>query len=196
MDPVPYAGPSVTYLDPDGDLRLEVGPERTAFMVDSRALARASLVWKRMLFGGFAESRPANGPWVVSFPEDEPQALRLLLAIIHADFSTFKTPSSLDELFSLTVTTNKYDISHVLKPWALDWAMKSRTFPLSGNTTLEACVLKIWISWELGRPDMFKEYVQELLLVVKVNEDGTLVDESGKPLEQNEFISSIGILGM
>ncbi|KAI0477142.1 hypothetical protein GGR56DRAFT_691413 [Xylariaceae sp. FL0804] len=84
------------------------------FVVCSRALARASPVWKRMLYGGFAESqrRPASldssssssfdatttttttttsgggggGHWTVELPEDDAGAMATLLHIVHGRF--------------------------------------------------------------------------------------------------------------
>ncbi|OIW30032.1 hypothetical protein CONLIGDRAFT_632143 [Coniochaeta ligniaria NRRL 30616] len=53
--------PDLIIFEEDGDLRLEVGPERMPMIVCPKALARASPVFKRILFGGFAESKPADG---------------------------------------------------------------------------------------------------------------------------------------
>ncbi|KAK7991505.1 nuclear pore protein-like protein [Apiospora saccharicola] len=52
------------------------------FWVSSRTLARASSVWKMMLFGGFAESKPKEGDWIVSLPDDSSEAMSTLLGIV------------------------------------------------------------------------------------------------------------------
>ncbi|KAK8054146.1 hypothetical protein PG996_013447 [Apiospora saccharicola] len=52
------------------------------FQVSSRTLTRASSVWKKMLFGGFAESKPKEGDWIVSLPDDSPEAMSTLLGTV------------------------------------------------------------------------------------------------------------------
>ncbi len=92
---VPIELPTI-YLDTDGDLRLRVGSETgdgvQDFVVCSRTMGRSSPVWKAMLFGGFKESRPTEGEWVVPLPEEQPKALLAVLNIIHGIFT--KVPNS------------------------------------------------------------------------------------------------------
>jgi hypothetical protein len=64
-------GPPTIYLDSDGDLRLRVtavtaeDDHTQDFVVCSRALMRLSPVFKALLAGGFQESRPTEGEWIV-----------------------------------------------------------------------------------------------------------------------------------
>src|SRR5437762_370623 len=68
--------PPTIYLDANGDLRLRATTETAGytqdFVVCSRALTRLSPVWGAMLSSGFQESRPAEGEWIVSLPDDDP----------------------------------------------------------------------------------------------------------------------------
>ncbi|TQN67645.1 hypothetical protein CSHISOI_07845, partial [Colletotrichum shisoi] len=81
-------------LDPNGDLFLHVGDEveekPRSYLVCSKALARASPVFAKMLYGSFAERRrPSPGGahvdrrWTVDLPEDRQQPLELLLDVAH-----------------------------------------------------------------------------------------------------------------
>ncbi|KAK4224362.1 hypothetical protein QBC38DRAFT_485672 [Podospora fimiseda] len=68
-------------MDPDGDLILSVGSDgqKREFQVDAATLRRISPVYKIMLFGKWAESKPADGrEWVVALPEDEPSGRHVL----------------------------------------------------------------------------------------------------------------------
>ncbi|KAJ0372195.1 hypothetical protein COL26b_009237 [Colletotrichum chrysophilum] len=83
-------------LDSKGDLYLVVGSDIRAgdpstFLVCSKALARASPVFDKMLFGPFAESRPStesskqDSVWIVHLPGDEPAHFEVVLNILHCN---------------------------------------------------------------------------------------------------------------
>jgi hypothetical protein len=151
-----------TYFDRDGDLRLEVGPDNIECVVCPRALSRASPVFKNMLYGGFKESKPSKGEWVVKLPEDDPQALFLVLHIVHGQYD--KVPKTLPEqkLYAVTVLTDKYDLTSSLRPWATHWLehLKGTT----RDTGLDTVAWRIWIAWELGDANLFKAQAESLLL--------------------------------
>jgi hypothetical protein len=73
-------------IEERGDLTLVVGSHPggvTEYLVCSRTLARASRVFRTMLYGGFLESKPATGDWRVHFPMDDPEGFGLLLTYLH-----------------------------------------------------------------------------------------------------------------
>jgi hypothetical protein len=51
-----------------------------------------------MLFGPWAESKPAHGDWIVELPEDEPRFLETQLFIVHGRFHS--VPSACEMSFS------------------------------------------------------------------------------------------------
>ncbi|KAI0023508.1 hypothetical protein F4780DRAFT_728416 [Xylariomycetidae sp. FL0641] len=136
--------------DTDGDLIVIAGREiirpqnkPLTFRVCSRSMARSSPVWKALLFGGYAESRPLDGrPWIVEFPEDNAQAMHVVLSIIHGRFNqVYEVPAKewaaigrnwryfdpdlsldLQGLYEITILTEKYDLSSYLRPWARQWS--------------------------------------------------------------------------
>ena len=110
-------------FDRDGDLTLEIGPHRAQYRVCSRALSRASPVFKAMLYGQFTEAsaKQLDGLWSVVLPEDDPDTMRILLNITHGYFDEIPSPLAEEELLKATLLTHKYDMTGIFRPWALDW---------------------------------------------------------------------------
>jgi hypothetical protein len=74
---------TTTKIDDIGDLTLIVGPDKDRFQVSSIALRHASLVWRAMLAGPFQEASATE----ITFEEDDPEALKVLLLLAHLQFS-------------------------------------------------------------------------------------------------------------
>jgi hypothetical protein len=78
-----------TALDEDGDLQLEIisgGDKCGSLLVSSKALSMTSSVFRHMLFGGFAESKPAHGEWKATVHDDD---IHCVLNIIHLTSISF-----------------------------------------------------------------------------------------------------------
>ena len=109
---------STVHVDPSGNLTLIVGPEdnQKTFTVSSAAMCLASPVWRAMLDpkGHFLEAHSSDRK--VSFPDDNPEALLLLLNVIHLQF--LKVPQTLptEELYEVAVLCDKYDTVTVVRP--------------------------------------------------------------------------------
>ncbi|KAK0667808.1 hypothetical protein QBC41DRAFT_323229 [Cercophora samala] len=162
-------------LDDDGDLLLAVGTasEQTTFKVDASALRRASPVWKAMLFGPWAESKPMDGSkWVVELPEDDVQALTVMLGIIHNVYELVPGPDKMtvDLLWNILVLCDKYDMARVLKPWVPSWSQHIKS--LKEPDTNEKMM---FIAWELGDQCWFESLFGSLVLGACVNGKGHLV---------------------
>lgn len=106
--------------DKDGDLVLWVGKELPSptkeYLVCSSAMRRASPVWKKMLFGGFRESKPAEGDWVVALPDDDPDTLRILLDVIHANFAGSYLQLDVVGIYNHVILMDKYDMLRFMQP--------------------------------------------------------------------------------
>ena len=120
-----------------------------------------------MLYGGFAEAEKVNPDWTILLPEDNPVAMETLLQIVHGRFDTFDTRSfddvaGLSALYQITVITDKYDLTHLLRPWAekLVRGLKPLmdSLPITVPTFREA----LWISWELGSSNPLESGIQRL----------------------------------
>lgn len=197
-DATPAEARPLIHFDVDGDLRLDVGEDENVqrFIVCSRTLSRASKVFKAMLYGNFVESKPSSKEheWVVALPEDDPASLATVLYAIHNKFSKVPDSVTQGELFNITVLTDKYDMTEVLRPWAKAWAepLASSSRPL-GQKGDEAL---LWIAWELGHIDLFRRTLGNLQETCTLDQQNKVVDTHGTRLEDNDHIKSLGILGL
>lgn len=190
--------PPRCYIDLEGDLCLVVGSLGAEFVVCSKTMARSSPFWKKMLYGDFAEgkksqSRGGKGEWVVKLPEDNSIAMEIILNIIHGRFD--RIPGYEDfvyttHFYNLCVLTDKYDMTHILRPWARGWSRSthSQCDKLGQSLRSRFCHERLWISWELGDRDTFEGMAQTLLL-----------NSSNSPGNTLHYVGSLeppGIYGM
>ncbi|OLN88258.1 hypothetical protein CCHL11_00241 [Colletotrichum chlorophyti] len=161
------------YLDEKGDLRLRVGAEVDEhpqdFVVCSRALGRSSPVLKTMLFGGFAESRPAEngGEWIVDLPEDATEAMEIVLNIVHGRFNLVPEKLTLMRLYDVLTITEKYDMTVIARPWARSWMQTVK------HQTDDAHLL--CIAWELGDAEIFETMFKKITYESSIDLKGRLV---------------------
>ncbi|RYP37003.1 hypothetical protein DL767_003158 [Monosporascus sp. MG133] len=179
--------PEIIAIDADGDLHLTVGQHQhrraVTYVVCSKALSRSSPVFKRLLYGGFAESKKpeAGGQWTVCLPEDEPAPMKIILNIAHGRFDQVPIKwDTVKDLYLLTVLTDKYDLTHLLRPWAQGWMRAIRTtydeekegkwsYPPS-----EIAPQCLWIAWELGGEDSAELLVNDIAYGSRLNASGRL----------------------
>jgi hypothetical protein len=187
------------YLDADGDLRLglraatEDGQIRD-FVVCSRTLARTSPVWKAMLFGGFKESRPTEGEWIISLSNDDSEALLTLLNIIHGKFGMVPDTPRLEELYRILCVANKYDMTEAVRPWADNWV--KLTEELQKEKAGGDPAMLTFVAWELGNQELFAKMVIKLRSECSIDADGRLTTPNGQCLEDYDHIGPIDLLGM
>lgn len=188
-------------FDPDGDLRLEVGAkinpeEQLECIVCSKTLSRATSVFKNMLYGPFRESRASSSAalstqnWVVELPEDNPQAMKILLGSMHSQYEHVPTALSLTELYQVLLVCDKYDTIRMIRPWAQLWFLPHT--PLAKSTGNE---ILMWIAWELGSENVFREVAARLCLECEVDPEGHLLDSQGNLLQMYECPWPSSILG-
>lgn len=150
------------------------------YVVCSRALCRSSLFFKRLLCGNFAESkRPEdNSQWTVHLPDDDLYAMELILHIAHGIFSQVPLERDLSTVsfYQLTITTDKYDLTHLLRPFARGWikAQWELNQQQWTPTTREDCRL-LWGAWELGDKDVFWTMIDLISARSSLDTQGQLV---------------------
>lgn len=167
-------------MDHDGDLCLEVGFVSAEFVVDSKLLARASPVWKKLLDEEFdkgkqkaeeeeQEAQEGKPGRVLKLPDDNHAAMEIFLNIIHGRFDQV---SGYEEfvycvyLYSLCVLTDKYGMTRILRPWAKGWSrtVHANCDKLGDSLRTKFCHERLWIAWELGDHATFEKLAETLLL--------------------------------
>ncbi|KAI1635850.1 hypothetical protein F4809DRAFT_642080 [Biscogniauxia mediterranea] len=213
-------------IDEDGDLTLQVGECQCsrigekmqgghkkelsygAFTVCSKALSRASPVMKKMLYGGFSESKNSgNHPWTIRLPGDNPKALEVILNIIHLRFDQVSSSvTTFDDIYDITVLTDKYDLTRVIRPWVGEWrniTMEGKLPQLASQTIERYFEKRLWIALELGNLNDFYNFIAFMSFRSCINSDGMLehrdlwalnsykrLHDFPEPLEVYETISS------
>ncbi|KAI0836447.1 hypothetical protein F5Y06DRAFT_305218 [Hypoxylon sp. FL0890] len=208
--------PRQVVIDPDGELSLTVGrQERVTFVVCPKTLARASPFFKRLLYGGFAESirpdRNIEKEWNPELPEDSPEAMEIFLNIVHSRFdkipifvnpilwNSTTTILSYRTLYQLTVLTDKYDLTRILRPWVQNWVKDMHT----NLTFVNLCSLykkprfielHSWIAWELGDKTTFSNAADYFILHSITDQEGGLRLDGADSMRL--FSSSLELTGL
>jgi hypothetical protein len=168
------SGKSIVF-DKRGDLVLEIGEEKTQCLVCSRSVARASPVFDTMLFGGFSESKPASGQWLVRLPDDGIGSFEVFLNIIHGYLDKvpdkFQRYVELVELYHIVRTADKYDLTHLLRPWAQPWLRFLRRRWGSGMSFSHEVM---WVAWVLGDERLLVSQLD--VAVLRMTSEGNLWD--------------------
>ncbi|KAI1310162.1 hypothetical protein F5Y03DRAFT_403751 [Xylaria venustula] len=161
-------------LDPKGDLRLNVGTvDAKSFTVCSKSLARASPFWDKLLYGVFKEGKDQNSQdgnleWTIDLPDDDPKAMEVLLNIAHGRFDAvpkYKKNVAIADVYDISVITDKYHMTYMIRPWAKDWA-RSALYSTKFRPKLWQWTnvhRRLWISWELGDRAAFEKNAKRLL---------------------------------
>lgn len=179
-----------TIIDQHGDLWLHakgtdsLGTDTsTRFLICSRTVARSSVVFDKMLFGGFAESfggknQNAGSKWEVELPDDAASAMRTLLLIMHNRTQDLARTASGSEtfvkkLYDLMALADKYDCTTLFRPYASSWA-QALLYP---NPNEQSLLRLGWIFYQLGHKAKYEDVVTRLVMEVPQH-DG---DDSSEP---------------
>ncbi len=184
-------------FDARGDLKLIVGANQVSFQVWSRALARSSPVWETLLYGPFAEGKAQqNGrDWEIRLPEDRPEALRILFAVVHRGVDNLPREIAHSELLHLTVVADKYDMTGSLKPVWDRWVGDPGTVT---DKTGQELVEYVLVCHKLGHGRGFREAFFDLVSRVATDDKGRLhVDDfQNYELYTDDHPWLLDILGM
>jgi BTB/POZ domain len=124
--------------------------------VSSGHLILVSPVFKRLLKGGFAESHTLSsaGAAEISLPEDDPQAMQILLDIIHGHTRKVPRQIKFDTLTQISILIDKYSLHEVAEVFTDMWFDKLRYY--ISERLSEDLMPWICVSWVLRKPDYFK----------------------------------------
>lgn len=187
--------PTLTF-DEHGDLLLVVGSGNTEqqMIVDSHALCRSSVVFRKMLSGNFLEAKPRDGDWQVKLPDDKPNPFAVLMDIIHGNYDRAPETPALKLFYEVTVLTNKYDMTRALRPVMNDWFIGPK-WGKQVSLSFTRLSHLLFISWEVGYAETFCWVANKVADLVAIDESGRLVDSKNRPLEQFAGLSDLDILG-
>lgn len=172
-------------IDPKGDLYLQVSQIKsetpdsadkdvnsgtTEFLVDSKALSRASPAFAKLVDGASAESKKPGEPttekkWVIKLLGDNDSAMSALLHIMHCRFDRGPATSggiSVEDLYQIAILTNKYDCAPIVRPWIKSWL--GFTDRLYLGASLQELERVSWIAWEFGDRGLFERVAKNLVL--------------------------------
>lgn len=175
------------------NLQLMVGPSSVKMQVDANVLRHASKVFDRMLFGPFIESNQTTD-WTVELPEDNPEALAVILHAAHCNFECIPV-LKLSEIYDVMVLADKYAMLGSLRPCAIVWASRADHPDLfqweDVKETSYREIMRLFVMYSLGnalrmpltRPPLIRPLIREtfedlltrLVLISRVNSDGDLL---------------------
>ncbi|KAF2497605.1 hypothetical protein BU16DRAFT_319275 [Lophium mytilinum] len=150
--PEPITPEPVTLANPS-DLTLIVGPLGQSIHVSRGALRLASPVWNTMFSDQWAESSKKE----VQFPDDDPEALLIVLGIAHLRFKERPKVLLYRQLVELAVICDKYDTVAVIRPFLQEWIGYEEMKVGPGTEEW------IFVAWTFGIRDKFVNGVQDLV---------------------------------
>lgn len=173
QDNEPEAPAATVTSHPYGDTRLLLCNSSGAeivFVVDSKIMMLVCTVWSRMLApdGHFIESKaPESGMREISFPDDDPDTLTILLNIAHLRFNMVPNSVGLKTLVNLAVLTDKYGAEGLLSPWLGVWMEPyiTKYAPPGWEELLYVC-------WAFGYAETFGDLSSKLVMELGLNDEG------------------------
>jgi hypothetical protein len=139
-------------------------PSHIRMRVSSKHLTLVSPIFKSLLKGGYKESQSlsSRGTAEIPLPDDDCQALEILLNIIHGRLKHVPRTLSLDELTQITVLVDKYQLQEVTEMFSQAWIdlLKKRT-PIECTNEL---LPWICIAWVFKEADHFAKTTKIALL--------------------------------
>ncbi|KAI8624234.1 hypothetical protein F5Y19DRAFT_324670 [Xylariaceae sp. FL1651] len=191
--------PTSISFDPKGDLFLLVGRQKCYqdpcvslenhqhlysnamyFQVNSERLLGASPALRFTL----RAAKKASEKWVVKFPDDDSYSMLTIIYILygHTTSPPFTQTMNIEQLLSLTILANKYDLTHLLKNWSVKWVKDMEPYwfgeKFIGKPTehLEAL---LWIFWVLGHEPFYTHMMLQLAAYSGLDAGGRLADPAG-----------------
>ncbi|PVH85234.1 hypothetical protein DL98DRAFT_409677 [Cadophora sp. DSE1049] len=161
-------------FDPEGDLILilpctatEVSDVR--MQVSSKHLAMASPVFKAMLAHGFAEGEAlrTQGKVEIPLPDDDPEAMAVLLDIIHGRSRRVPREVSVTQLALLAIVIDKYHSHEVAEVYSDIWLHHFKDeyddFIINDESDLSMQLMWLTISWVFGNNTIFNMATANLI---------------------------------
>ena len=145
---------ATTHFDPNGDLKIKVGSETNSelFIVSSKAMSLVCKPWKAM-FGSdskFLEGTRSSDT-IIPLPEDNVEALRILVNAAHLRFSSVPPVLNFSTLVQVAILCDKYGAAELVQPWLSVWLNAAQSHS-------ESLIHEGWllIAWTFGLSSKFR----------------------------------------
>jgi hypothetical protein len=135
--------------------------------VCSRALIRASPVWKKFLIPPWAKEDSTVEVKEIDCSEDNGEALLILFEIAHLNFRAVPRGIYYDVLFQLAILIDEYQCIQLISPWIEHWMVNEKA-----ESIVRGQEGWLFIAWVFGRENIFEGVSKLLVYTVKVNEKG------------------------
>lgn len=152
-----------------------------------------------LIIGNLAVTPP---PAKLTLPDDDPGKMEILLLILHGWNRSVPDTLALDDLLSLALLADKYDVVPVLRHWADKWVPALAEFK---SGAFNARLLEVL--WVLGAANTFEQVLTRLVVTSHLGGGGKpdgdeggeggdgakgawmLVDKNGEPMEDSTLES-------
>lgn len=129
--------------------------------------------------GHFIESKaPESGMREISFSDDDPDTLTILLNIAHLRFNMVPNSVDFKTLVNLAVLTDKYGAEGLLSPWLGVWMEPyiTKYAPPGWEELLYVC-------WTFGYAETFGDLSSKLVMELGLNDEGKPVTPDKRVLD-------------
>ncbi|KAF2016883.1 hypothetical protein BU24DRAFT_406978 [Aaosphaeria arxii CBS 175.79] len=146
-----------------GDVTLIVGERKRRVLVSSSMMRRASPVWRAMFSKNWIEGSASE----VEFPDDNEDAMLLVLRIAHLHFSEIPAKGAMwfGNLVQLAVVCDKYDLVGLVRPFVdlHGWVRTMEPHLLDkGREEM------LFVSWTFGYLDHFERLAKHLAMTIRI----------------------------
>ncbi len=148
----------------DGDVLIQAMDQgaKVTGRVSKDAMSRASPVWKKFVTPPWeanstaGDTKPAKSP--ISFLEDDPDALCLLLNITHFKFRKVPVKLPYRLFYKVAILCDQYNCVEIVQPWIRGW-LKDEDVE-SQKVGQEGW---LFIAWVFGREKVFSKLASDLV---------------------------------
>ncbi|CAI6260075.1 unnamed protein product [Periconia digitata] len=162
----PSLQPTISMGAPE-DVTLLLGPEKQPVRASIAVLCRSSSVWEAMFSGDWNASEKSE----IEFPDDDVEAMLLVLRIAHLKFKDLpgKQALPLGQLLQLTLVTEKYDVVHIVRPFLemFEWASIDKYVEHRSPFWL-------LVTWTFGYSESFAAFAIALIRLIEITEGGSI----------------------
>lgn len=173
------------HLRDDGDLTLIIGEKKQRYVVCRRTITNLCDAWQKM-FTNWSEATKPETEW----PEDDPNAILIILQIAHLKFDELPETLPPKELNNLAIVCDKYDLVRVVRPFVGGWIQPW----LAGAYLMFGYEKFLWVSYVFGYKEEFCTLAKKVQLEIQTDRDAKCITKSGHALDNQQMPP--GLLGV